>query len=183
LITFDDGYLDFATYAFPLLKRYGFSAAVFVVTDFVGKTNYWDRIFEYGEELPLLNWEQIKQLHAQGIEFGSHTLSHYPLTSLSPSEIVREATRSRAMMEHELGIPITTFAYPYGDFDPVVQRLIGQCGYDVAVSCRPGYSHFQDPLLQLSRIEISGTDSLQDFERKLFPLLQGVAASAVPSGR
>jgi peptidoglycan/xylan/chitin deacetylase (PgdA/CDA1 family)/glycosyltransferase involved in cell wall biosynthesis len=183
LITFDDGYLDFATYAWPLLKRYGFSATVFIVADFVGKTNRWDSIFDYGEDLPLLNWKQIEQLHAEGVEFGSHTLSHRPLTSLSVAEIIREGSQSRAIMERELGIPITTFAYPYGDLDPLVQYLIGTCGYDVAVSCCPGYSSFQDPLLRLSRIEIEGTDSLQEFKNKLFPFCQGVAVSPVSSGR
>jgi peptidoglycan/xylan/chitin deacetylase (PgdA/CDA1 family)/glycosyltransferase involved in cell wall biosynthesis len=183
LITFDDGYLDFATYAFPLLKRYGFSATVFIVADFAGKTNRWDSIFDYGEDLPLLNWKQIEQLHAEGVEFGSHTFSHRPLTSLSPAEIVREASQSRAIMERELGIPITTFAYPYGDLDPLVQYLIGTCGYDVAVSCRSGYSSFQDPLLQLSRIEIEGTDSLEEFKNKIFPLCQEVAISPVACGR
>jgi peptidoglycan/xylan/chitin deacetylase (PgdA/CDA1 family) len=183
LITFDDGYLDFATYAWPVLKRYGFSATVFIVAGFAGKTNRWDSIFDYGEELAILDWEQIRQLHSEGVEFGSHTVNHYPLTSLSPAEVIHEGTQSRTIMERELGIPITTFAYPYGDLDPLVQRLIGTCGYDVAVSCRPGYSNFQDPLLQLARIEISGTDSLPEFKNKLFPFLQGVAVSAVPSGR
>jgi peptidoglycan/xylan/chitin deacetylase (PgdA/CDA1 family)/glycosyltransferase involved in cell wall biosynthesis len=183
LITFDDGYLDFATYAFPLLKRYGFSATVFIVADFAGKTNRWDSIFDYGEDLPLLNWKQIKQLHSEGIEFGSHTLTHRPLTSLSVAEIIREGSQSRAIMERELGIPITTFAYPYGDLDPLVQYLIGTCGYDVAVSCCPGYSSFKDPLLRLSRIEIEGTDSLEEFKNKLFPLCQEVAISPVYSGR
>jgi peptidoglycan/xylan/chitin deacetylase (PgdA/CDA1 family) len=182
LITFDDGYLDFATYAFPLLKHFGFSATVFIVADFAGKTNRWDSIFDYGEDLPLLNWEQIRQLHGEGVEFGSHTLNHYPLTSLSPAEVIREASESRMIVERELGIPITAFAYPYGDFDPLVQRLIGTC-YDIAVSCRPGYSSFQDPLLQLARIEISGTDTLEEFKSKLFPFLQGVAVSSAPSGR
>jgi peptidoglycan/xylan/chitin deacetylase (PgdA/CDA1 family) len=183
LITFDDGYLDFATYAWPLLQRYGFSATVFIVAGFAGKTNRWDSIFDYGEELAILDWEQIRQLHSEGVEFGSHTVNHYPLTTLSPAEVIREGTQSRIIMERELGIPITTFAYPYGDLDPLVQRLIGTCGYDVAVSCRPGYSNFQDSLLQLARIEISGTDSLPEFKDKLFPFLQGVAVSAVPSGR
>jgi peptidoglycan/xylan/chitin deacetylase (PgdA/CDA1 family)/glycosyltransferase involved in cell wall biosynthesis len=183
IITFDDGYLDFATYAWPVLKRYGFSATVFIVADFAGQTNRWDRIFDYGEDLAILNWEQIRQLRAEGVEFGSHTLNHYPLTSLSPVEVVREAAQSRAIIERELGIPITTFAYPYGDLDSVVQRLIGTCGYDIAVSCRPGYSSFQDPLLQLARIEIEGTDSLEEFENKLFPLCQEVTISSVAAGR
>ena len=183
LITFDDGYLDFATYAWPLLKRYGFSATVFIVADFVGKTNRWDSIFDYGEDLALLHWQHIKQLHSEGVEFGSHTLSHRPLTSLSPAEVVREASQSRKIIERELGVPITSFAYPYGDLDPVVEHLIGESGYILGFSCVPGHSSFQDCMLRLSRIEIGGTDSLQEFENKLFPSRQTLTMSSVPSRR
>lgn len=182
LITFDDGYLDFATYAWPLLKRYGFSATVFVVVDKVGKTNIWDSVY-YGEDLALLDWEQIKQLHTEGVEFGSHTLIHRPLTALSPADIVHEATQSRAILEQELGIPIKAFSYPYGDLDPLVQYLIGSCGYDVAVSCLPGHSSIQDPIMRLSRIDIEGHHSLQDFEKKLFPSGHAVKTNTVLSER
>ncbi|NBD16531.1 MAG: polysaccharide deacetylase family protein [Cyanobacteria bacterium] len=181
LITFDDGYLDFATYAWPLLKRYGFSATVFIVADFVGQTNRWDSCFEYGEALPLLNWRQIKELHDEGVEFGSHTLTHRPLTSLSPAEVLREGSQSREIIERELGVPITSFAYPYGDLDSVVQRLIGRCGYNIAVSCQQGFSSDQDRLLQLSRIEIEGTDPLQEFENKVFPAHSVVALNSAIS--
>ena len=65
LITFDDGYLDFLTYAWPLLKSYGFSATVFLVTDEVGRSNSWDRV--YGEEVPLLGWKEIRQPQDVGL--------------------------------------------------------------------------------------------------------------------
>jgi peptidoglycan/xylan/chitin deacetylase (PgdA/CDA1 family) len=180
LITFDDGYLDFATYAWPLLKRYDFSATVFIVAEFVGKSNSWDSVY-FGEDLPLLGWEQIKQLHAEGVEFGSHSLTHSPLTSLSPTEIVTEATQSRAIIERELGIPITTFAYPYGDLDPLVQYLIRKCGYELGFSCRPSHSSYQDSLLQLPRIEIEGTDSLEEFSNKLLFSSKTVAMNSILS--
>ena len=168
IITFDDGYLDFATYAWPLLKRYGFSAMVFLVADLVGQSNAWDSA--YGEDLPLLKWEQIKQLQTEGVEFGSHSASHCLLTSLSPTEVVREGFRSRAILEHELGKPIRAFAYPYGDVDQVVKHLIGACGYVFGLSCQSGRSSFQDSLLALPRIEVEGFDSLHDFVKKLSPL-------------
>jgi peptidoglycan/xylan/chitin deacetylase (PgdA/CDA1 family) len=84
LLTFDDGYLDFFTYAHPLLQAYGFSATVFLVAERVGKSNQWDEI--YGESVPLMDWVQIRQLQAQGIEFGSHSTTHRPLTALSVPE-------------------------------------------------------------------------------------------------
>ena len=89
IITFDDGYRDFLTEAWPLLAQYGFSATVFLVAGKVGRTNEWDH--HYGQEIPLLGWEEIRGLQKEGIEFGSHSMSHRPLTKLSVEETVREA--------------------------------------------------------------------------------------------
>jgi peptidoglycan/xylan/chitin deacetylase (PgdA/CDA1 family) len=165
LITFDDGYRDFLTCAWPLLKRYGFSATVFLVADEIGRSNNWDRA--YGEEASLLGWNEIRQLQNEGIEFGSHSASHRSLTSLSFTEVVREGARSRAILQRGLGVPIKAFAYPFGDEDRVVQHLIGACGYIFGLTCRPGLSGLWDPLLALPRIEITGSDSARDFVTKL----------------
>ncbi|MBE7443835.1 MAG: polysaccharide deacetylase family protein [Planctomycetia bacterium] len=165
LITFDDGYLDFLTYAWPLLKHYGFSAIVFVVTDEIGEFNRWDNV--YGEQIPLLGWNDIRLLYTEGVEFGSHSASHPYLTALSTAEIVREGTRSRAILLRELGAPIKAFAYPHGAEDEVVQHLIGACGYIYGLSCRWGLSTYNDSPLALPRLEVFGSDNLQNFITKL----------------
>jgi len=167
LITFDDGYLDFLSYAWPLLRRYGFSATVFLVADKIGRANSWDHVT--GEEVPLLGWQEVCQLRDEGVKFGSHSASHRPLTALSLAEVVREGARSRAILERGLGAPIKAFAYPHGDADQVVQHLIGACGYIYGLSCRPELSKFRDPLLALPRIEVAGSDSLPQFVAKLGP--------------
>jgi peptidoglycan/xylan/chitin deacetylase (PgdA/CDA1 family)/SAM-dependent methyltransferase len=164
MITFDDGYLDFYTEAWPLLKKYGFSAIVFLVTSAVGETNHWDQL--YGETLPLLGWSEIRQLAQQGIEFGSHTHTHPLLTTLPPADIVREAAKSKAILQQELGKPVNIFAYPHGDSDRLVQHLVGACGYTFGLSCRPGLSRYEDSLLSLPRLEITGSDRLQEFVAK-----------------
>lgn len=165
LLTFDDGYRDFLDYAWPLLKQYGFGATVFLVATKIGQTNSWDNF--YGEAVPLLDWPEILQLQAQGLEFGSHSTNHVPLTALTPAGVAQEAAHSRALLEGGLSRPVRTFAYPYGDMDPTVQHLIGACGYLYGLSCRSGLSQFQDPLLALPRIEIKGSDSLPDFIARL----------------
>jgi peptidoglycan/xylan/chitin deacetylase (PgdA/CDA1 family) len=165
VITFDDGYLDFLTYAWPLLRRYGFSATVSLVADEVGRSNRWDRV--YGEEVPLLGWKEIRRLQDEGVEFGSYSASHRPLTSLSPAEVVREGARSRAILERGLGVPVKAFAYLYGDVDRVVELLIGACGYVFGLSRRQDRSTFYDSLLALPRIEVTGSDGLQEFVVKL----------------
>jgi len=165
VITFDDGYRDFHTYAWPLLKRYGFSATVFLVVDEIGRSSHWDRF--HGEEAPLLGWREIWQLQSEGVEFGSHSATHRPLTKLSMIEVVLEGARSRAILERELKVPIQAFAYPYGAVNQVVQHLIGACGYVFGLSCRPGLSSSQDSLLMLPRIGVTGFDSLREFAVQL----------------
>ncbi|MDR4499236.1 MAG: glycosyltransferase [Candidatus Scalindua sp.] len=165
LITFDDGYLDFSTFAWPVLRSYGFTATVFIVTDEVGGSNRWDSIFE--EQIPLLDWNDIRLLHSEGVEFGSHSTSHPYLTALPAVEVVREGARSRGVLGRELGITVKSFAYPHGAEDRVVQHLIGACGYIYGLSCRWGLSSYEDPLLALPRLEVFGSDILYDFIGKL----------------
>src|SRR5205085_263883 len=113
MITFDDGYADFVDHAAPLLRRHGFTAMVFLVSDRIGSTNEWDTV--YGETLPLLDWEVVRSLQAEGIDFGSHTATHPKLTGLSPAQVVRELARSRATLEQRLERRVTAVAYPHGD--------------------------------------------------------------------
>lgn len=164
LLTFDGCALDFLTHVWPLLKHYGFSALVLLVADGIGQSDSWRF---YGEEIPLLGWDEIRQLRKEGVEFGSLSASHRPLTSLSVDEIVREGARSRAILERGLGEPIQTFAYPYGDTDRVVQHLIGACGYVFGLSSEPGLDSLENSLLDLPRIEVTGSDRFQDFIVKL----------------
>jgi peptidoglycan/xylan/chitin deacetylase (PgdA/CDA1 family) len=165
LLTFDDGYRDFYTEAWPLLERYGFSAIVFLVTGDVGRANRWDAT--YGDDVPLLTWDEVRRLRDAGVELGSHTATHAHLTALSNADVAREAASSRAVLERELGTTIEAFAYPYGDTDPVVQHLVGACGYVYGLTCRAGPSRYEDSLLALPRIEVEGTDDFADFVRRL----------------
>ena len=135
------------------------------MTDNVGKSNSWDSV--YGEEIPLLGWDDIRQLQGEGVEFGSHTASHPYLTALSAEGIVREGARSRAILGRKLGKMVKAFAYPYGDVDQVVQHLIGACGYTIGLTYHGELSSYHDPLLALPRLAVFGTDSLQDFIAKL----------------
>jgi peptidoglycan/xylan/chitin deacetylase (PgdA/CDA1 family)/2-polyprenyl-3-methyl-5-hydroxy-6-metoxy-1,4-benzoquinol methylase len=165
VFTFDDGYQDFFEYAWPLLRKYGFKAIVFLVSDYVGKQNAWDKA--YGEELPLMGWQEILELEQQGVEFGSHTVTHKPLTSLSPTDIVLEGARSRTELQGSLQKAVKLFAYPYGDTDDIVSHLIGACGYTLGFSCESKLSSYNDDAMRLPRIEIEGSFSLKEFVSKL----------------
>ncbi|MEM7761830.1 MAG: polysaccharide deacetylase family protein [Cyanobacteria bacterium P01_A01_bin.40] len=158
LITFDDGYQSFFDCAFPILKEYGFSATVFLITNKIGTQL---------ENYQLMGWQEIEQLQAAGIEFGSHSANHPSLTVLTYEEVVREGLRSRLIIEQKLGTKIKAFAYPYGDVNPLVRHLIGACGYIFGLDVGLERSTLEDSLLKLSRIEIEGTDNLQQFTVKI----------------
>ncbi|MEG4171063.1 MULTISPECIES: sulfotransferase [unclassified Microcoleus] len=158
LMTFDGGYLDFFQYAWPLLKRFDFTATVFLVAESIGKTNSWEKA-EF-EEVQLMGWPEIRQLRDAGIEFGSMSATHQPLTALSPTEIVREAAQSRAILERGLEKSVKCFAYPYGDVDPIVAHLIGASGYTLGVSYQLNFSSFDDNLMSLPRIKVTGENFL-----------------------
>jgi len=159
LMTFDGGYLDFFRYAWPLLKRFDFTATVFLVAESIGKTNSWEKA-EF-EEVQLMGWPEIWQLQDAGIVFGSMSATHQPLTPLSPTEIVREAAKSRAILERGLEKSVKCFAYPYGDFDPIVAHLIGASGYTFGVSYTSSFSSFDDALLSLPRLQVTAENTLQ----------------------
>ena len=165
LLTFDDGYMDFKNFAWPIMQRFGFSATVFLVAGEIGGSNRWDQRF--GENLPLMGWEDILELSAGGIQFGSHTTSHPNLTRISPTEVVREAIESRMILERGLGRPVRAIAYPHGGEDPVIRHLAGGCGYIYGLTTRPGRAGLWEPLLGFPRIDVNGTGSLDDFIQSL----------------
>jgi peptidoglycan/xylan/chitin deacetylase (PgdA/CDA1 family) len=165
LLTFDGGFRDFAEHAWPLLRRYDFGALVLLVTDHVGGASTWDAA--PSGPVPLLDWDAVRRLRGEGVEFGSHTGSHRHLTACTPAEVVREAARSRAALCRALGEPAGTIAYPHGAEDAVVRHLVGAAGYVYGLSGRPGRSWATDSLLALARIEVRGTDTLDAFVARL----------------
>jgi peptidoglycan/xylan/chitin deacetylase (PgdA/CDA1 family) len=171
-ITFDDGYADFLSTGWPLLQRHRYSATMFVVTDRVGMDNAWDNVDardrrQRREPVPLLTWDELAGLHEEGLELGGHSRSHRYLTTLTPAEVVDEVAGSRAALTATVGCLPRAFAYPYGDVDGVTRHLVGACGFELGLTCRPGPSAVWEDPLDLSRIEVSGHDDLAAFAAKL----------------
>ena len=162
IITFDDGYVDFAEYAWPLLQKYGFSATVNLVADEIGKYNRWDEK-EFGEQVPLLSWQEIRVLQAQGVEFGSHTSNHLKLDRISPFKAWRELKKSKWALEEGLNTTIDTVAYPFGLHNRLVHLLAALNGYDYAFTCQPGAVTTRHSMMAMPRIEIEGSYTLEDF--------------------
>ncbi len=133
-LSFDDGYADFLTQALPILRAYGLTATVFVVTDLVGKQSDWE-----GENgTPLLTWEQIKSLSEAGITFGSHTCTHPRLTRLSKQQVWHELRASKEDLEANLDQEIEILAYPYGESNTEIEELAKSAGYKAAYGLDAG---------------------------------------------
>lgn len=144
VLTFDDGNEDNYIYAFPVLKKYSFPATVFLIVSEIGKPGR-------------LNWGQIKEMQASGlISFGSHTMTHPFLETISSDEtLAMEISRSRQLLEQELGRPVRTFSYPCGRFTERVKSFVQDAGYSSAVVTNPGSSCPDDDIFALKRLRIS----------------------------
>ena len=165
IITFDDAYLDFLEYAWPILQRYGFPATVFVVTGLAGGQPAWHR--SYGEPAPLLSWLDMRRLADDGVAFGSHTVDHPFLTSLRPKDMMHQGLVSRDTLEQQLGFAVTAIAYPYGDHDGPVRTVMADCGYQFGLTVDGRRCRIFEPRMMLPRVEIVASDDLGGFAAKV----------------
>ena len=167
VITFDDGYKDNHTYAFPTLRRYGFKATIFLTTDYIDtlKRFWWH---EKGDESAIaLSWEEIDEMDEYGIDFGSHTCSHPFLSRIGPMLTEKEIKVSKEIVEDKLNKEVAHFCYPSGDLDREIMELVKHLGYAGACSIIPGGNDSKVDLFALRRTEISGFDTMFDFKKKL----------------
>lgn len=142
MITFDDGYLDNYTNAYPVLLKYGFTATIFVVTGFI---NHDPRF---------MNWDQIREMKANGFVFGSHTVNHKSLTELSYYEAKNELLLSAEELDKQLGIEEHFLAYPTGTYNLTIAKLAEACGYRAAFTIKYGDVDEASNYYALERIPI-----------------------------
>ena len=116
VLTFDDGYQSVYREAFPVLRHLGFDATVFLLTGSRAPRHAQERLPTY-EQQPMLSWQEIREMHHCGIEFGAHTCTHPDLPRLTVQDIEREIVHSKSIIEDVLGAPVWSFAYPNGRYD------------------------------------------------------------------
>ncbi len=146
VITFDDGYENNYTQAYPLLVAYGFPADIFVE---VAKLGAADR----------LTWAQVEEMADHGMTFGSHTLTGVYMPDITPQKAAFEVRESKRLMEYRLGRQVLFFSYPIGGFTPLVKKDLKDAGYAAAVTTNRGEDHRAKDLYELKRIRVKDEDS------------------------
>jgi peptidoglycan/xylan/chitin deacetylase (PgdA/CDA1 family) len=143
MITFDDGYRDAYYKAAPVLSKLGMRATAYVIS---GRVVNGDRTF--------LSLGLLRRLERSGVEIGSHSMSHRDLTQLSDRELLAELRGSRRALERGLGHPVQWLAYPFGCYDPRVERLARSAGYVLAVTTELGAYQSASRPLRLRRLRV-----------------------------
>lgn len=142
-ITFDDGYYNNYEYAYPVLKRYGLPATLFVIVDKIGQPGW-------------VGWKELKEMSDSGIiTIGSHTNTHPWLTGLSMEGIKKEFDVSKKILEKNLGKKVDLLCYPMGEYDRRAEDIANRSGYTCAVATNPGKSSSVRDIYAMGRVKIS----------------------------
>jgi peptidoglycan/xylan/chitin deacetylase (PgdA/CDA1 family) len=164
-LNFDDGYLDVAEHALPVLAEHGFRATVFIAT---GVTDGRASFAWYRRQPPLLGWAEIAELDQGGtLEFEAHSVTHPNLLAVDDRRAATEIEDSKGELEARLGRRVTALSYPAGLFGERERRLAIGAGYRVAVSCEPGVNLPNTDRFALRRRQIDARDRLFDFRAKV----------------
>jgi peptidoglycan/xylan/chitin deacetylase (PgdA/CDA1 family) len=171
VITFDDGYQSFFEIGLPQLALRGYPATVFLVTGLVGLNNAWDLRMGDVEER-LMDRRTILECRAQGVEFGSHTVTHAHLPQLDLAEAAAEIQTSKLDLESWLGGPVNFFCYPYGAETPSIRELVRNGGYLGATTVKTGVNGPRTDPFGWGRINVRSTTSLFRLAFKLWRTTQ-----------
>lgn len=167
VITFDDGYRDFFTAAYPVLAEFGHLAALFVPSGLIE-----DRRTQFlGREC--LTWGEVRELHARGIQIGSHSVTHRELKYLRAAELEEEVARSKNTIEAKIGQSVESFSYPYAFpetevvFARTLRELLAKQGYENGVTTILGTANHASDRFFLPRLPVNSSDDLTLFRAKL----------------
>ncbi len=162
VITIDDGWISAYTIAYPILKKFGFTATLFVYTDFI-------------EEEQAMNWMQLKEMAENGFDVQSHTHSYQSLTMIKENEsfksyfefLVRDIKYSKMAIRHHLNLECRYLAYPYGETNPLVISLVKKLGYRAAFTVSRGGTPFFENPYTIGRSIIYGDLDMEEFIKKI----------------
>lgn len=163
ILTFDDGYEDNYTLLFPILKEFGFTAVIYLVTKL--QRNEW--AMKEGEpELKMMTKEMIKEMSDYGIEFGGHTRTHVDLQSTSKEKLQDEITGNKKDVEEITGKYALSFAYPFGAYKDETLQAVQEAGFKFGITTIFGPEKWSQDLMRIRRIEVRPKDGLSKFRFK-----------------
>ena len=138
IISFDDDWQSQFTYAVPLLKKYGFTATFYIWVAVVGLKHH-------------MTWDEVKALDAQGMQIGCHTMTHPFLTRVKSDDVLRkEIVGAKQKIEAHIGTPVTSIAYPFGQYNERVVAMVREAGFTSARSTWPGVVHSGEGIFSLT---------------------------------
>jgi peptidoglycan/xylan/chitin deacetylase (PgdA/CDA1 family) len=164
-LTFDDAYEDFLTAAFPVLQEFRFKSTVYVPTGLTGTIGLIG--------LKLLGWPQIRELAQAGVNFGSHTVTHPEMKTLSDSEVCRELDESKLSLEDALGQSIRDFSYPFAfpehhrSYVEGYRRHLLATGYNTGMTTVIGSVRKSSDSLTMHRLPANDFDDTRFLAAKL----------------
>jgi peptidoglycan/xylan/chitin deacetylase (PgdA/CDA1 family) len=161
VITFDDGYQDLYTNAYPILAAHRFKAVAYIVSSFVGQSRYVTK-------------DQVLEMDRSGIQIASHTVDHPNLARSSFGSTMYQLVESKRWLEQLVGHPVVDFAYPSGRTSAEVVSALGVAGYDTAVTEMASVSHSRADRFMWTRVRVGGGESLADFITSLGPSMPSV---------
>ncbi len=154
VITFDDGYADNYTTAFPILTKHGFTATIFMVTSYINGKGF-------------MSSKQLKELVANGWEIEGHTTNHPYLTKIDSPTLLSELNSSKEQLEKELGQPVNFFAYPYGDLNANVVQALKELGYRMALTTERGWADVKADAWHVRRVYCYASMGMDEFSRRM----------------
>ena len=162
ILTFDDGFADFFTDALPVLRQYNLTATLYITTAFVGGVSSWMRR-EKETARRMLNWQQVREIAAHGIECAAHTHTHPQLDTLSLRAARNEMARSKSLLEDHLGQAVRSFAYPYGYYTVRLRHAAREIGFTSACAVRHAKSSIAEDAFRLARLMVGADTDLTTF--------------------
>ncbi|MCM8786157.1 MAG: polysaccharide deacetylase family protein [Candidatus Omnitrophica bacterium] len=167
LITFDDGFYDNFLFGLPLFKKLKIKPIIFIIVNYISTDKIWNRYKDY-EKDRFLKWEEIREIIKEGVEIGSHTLSHPHLTEIDEEKAKEEIYSSKKIIEDKIGGEVKFFCYPYGEFNEKIIEFVKIAGYKYAFVTPKKNKKIRNSEYSLRRVGIYGHNSFFIFKLKIW---------------
>ena len=165
-ITFDDGYLNNLQHALPILKRNGFTATCYAVSNALGGWNQWDA--EKGiPRKALMDRAQLREWLAAGMDVGAHSRNHLDLLLQDDKTALDEIAGCKSELESALNVEVRHFCYPYGHFNEPHRKMVEQAGYASATTVQRARVLASDNVYALPRVLVAQATNWAQFLAKI----------------